>query len=1102
MKTKALPIKQLVVLLMICFLLLPAISVIAQKSSISISVSKKSYNGSDESCFGSNDAELTIVADGGSGNYQYSIDKGKNYTENNVFSNLKTNKNYEVLVKDNLGNKSDVKMVWVGKISNPVTFNTTNVTNATCATAHDGVIEVGAHGGTGQILFSIDNGDSYQSGNSFTGLAKGNYSIIAKDVNGCTAVRNVSVGAGPDVSVSVYYQQDYNCGGWGKGTINFGGNGGKWDFDYFIDGVASSNNVSGLSVGQHTLKVVDVSGCSATKDITIKAPYTAILSGDTTVRPNTNASLKINIEDPSGSGSTLYKVTYKNNQGTIFTKTNLKKGENSISVTVSEEVTYSLLTVEKTSCEGYAGGKAVIKVSDENVWLGVNSNWNNSNNWSLGSVPTSESKVRIPVTENNPIISGIASSKSISISMNAGLQIAGILNLGEAINAMENNVVDATTGSINYCGTSPQTIESAMFKDYGIKNITISNSVTLADSLNVFGLILFNGTNNIFTTNDHLTLKSTPDGTASVGKMVDGNRITGKVVVEQYFPAKKGWKFLSVSTQPNQTIHEAWQEGQPTGNTTGIRGFGIQLTGTPADWASQGFDAKSPAPAIKTYNSATNLWVGMNSTRVPFNQPSNAYMTFVRGDRSANAVNSPETPTILRSKGELKYGDQPVVTVPAGQFVAIGNPYPSDIDMSKINTSDEMFFYVWDPNLGNSYGAYQTFIKTGKDQFTAIPGGGSYTTLSQNIIPAGQAFFVFNANGGTVQLTENCKAMSNANPGNTRSMSVEKYLNSDRLIINLYSVTGGQEKLVDGVLQNFSAEFTNDLNGYDALKSVNTGENLSIKRGGKLLAIESKAFNRNADTTVLNFTGMSFTTYRFKVEMNQVGENYDAVLLDKFTGKRTVIRNSEVSEYEFQIINNASSYAPNRFEILFVQRVAMPVAFTSVKAEKKNEVVAISWSVENEMNVASFEIERSADGLKFNSIGSVRANKVSNYTFMDHHSNAGVNYYRVVSVDIDGRRNYSSIVKVVMDVAVESISVYPNPVVGNSINLRIKQSDKGIYYLSIKNQLGQQIYSEQISYDGSYSKFVLNPVQRLSEGVYTIDISHPTGAHSTVRFVK
>lgn len=499
-----------------------------------------------------------------------------------------------------------------------------------------------------------------------------------------------------------------------------------------------------------------------------------------------------------------------------------------------------------------------------------------------------------------------------------------------------------------------------------------------------------------------------------------------------------------------------------------------------------------------------NLWIGVPSTLSPFTNSSNAYMVFVRGDRSANATTSPESPTVLRTKGALKSGTQSTVSVPADKFVAVGNPYASPLDMSKIKTDGNTFFYIWDQNLGNSYGAYQTFMKISEGEYMAIPGGGTYTTLSENIIPAGQAFFVYNGNGDMVTIDENSKAAMNTFQSNSRNMATNSQVEkADQLNLKLYSVSNtGSQNLVDGIFQNFSREFNSSIDASDALKSANSGENLSVKTAGKLLAIESKSFSENNDTTLLNMSGMSYMTYRFEIEFNQVNVDRDAVLIDKYTNQRTNISPNSKTFYEFDVNKDANSSISSRFSIIYVPKRTLPVTFTSVKAEKKQESVNVSWAVEKEVNVKSYIIEKSLDGSSFTQIGTINSANVANYSFSDGNPANGINYYRVVSMDIDGRKGYTSVVKINMIRTNENVAVYPNPVVGNNIHLEMKFQAKGIYYISIKNQIGQVIHNSQVDFDGSKTNFDVNPSKKLSSGVYTIEIVLPSGDHSVVRFIK
>jgi hypothetical protein len=59
--------------------------------------------------------------------------------------------------------------------------------------AEDGVIQITANGSQGPYLYSIDDGDNYQSDSIFTGLAPGVYPVRVQDAAGCEDVQVVTI---------------------------------------------------------------------------------------------------------------------------------------------------------------------------------------------------------------------------------------------------------------------------------------------------------------------------------------------------------------------------------------------------------------------------------------------------------------------------------------------------------------------------------------------------------------------------------------------------------------------------------------------------------------------------------------------------------------------------------------------------------------------------------------------------------------------------------------------------------------------------------------------------------------------------------------------
>ena len=238
----------------------------------------------------------------------------------------------------------------------------------------------------------------------------------------------------------------------------------------------------------------------------------------------------------------------------------------------------------------------------------------------------------------------------------------------------------------------------------------ISNNVSLQGNASLTGTLSFGSTGEMFTTNDNLTLKSTAVNTAAIGEIINGNSITGDVTVERYIPAKRACYYLSVPTHTFQSVKQAWKEGAVHSEDNFVSGYGTQVTDNTPTWAADGFDYYSPdGPSVKKYNPVTKTYIGIANTSVNI-ASKEGWMTFVRGDRTAIGLGAISTPTVLRTKGSLHIGTQPVISIPARQFIGIGNPYASPLDMRKISRSGiPNVFYIWDPNLGTGLGAFQTF---------------------------------------------------------------------------------------------------------------------------------------------------------------------------------------------------------------------------------------------------------------------------------------------------------------------------------------------------------------------------------------------------------
>jgi serine protease AprX len=189
---------------------------------------------------------------------------------------------------------------------------------------------------------------------------------------------------------------------------------------------------------------------------------------------------------------------------------------------------------------------------------------------------------------------------------------------------------------------------------------------------------------------------------------------------------------------------------------------------------------------------------------------------------------------------------------------------------------------------------------------------------------------------------------------------------------------------------------------------------------------------------------------------------------------------------------NAMPAAARQFTIVWtgLQGSALPVelnAFTAKVVGKKRAL--LNWSTASEKNNLGFEVEMSAvtEGTVFRKVGFVKGNGTSattqNYQFTTDDLQAGIYYFRLKQLDIDGQMVYSTVksVEVKDDVVT---SVYPNPA-KDMIHLDINLEAGANVTATIFNQLGQVsqiILPKQYLEVGKYNFSV--PTTNLANGIY------------------
>ncbi len=459
--------------------------------------------------------------------------------------------------------------------------------------------------------------------------------------------------------------------------------------------------------------------------------------------------------------------------------------------------------------------------------------------------------------------------------------------------------------------------------------LTVETDIKIAGILDIVqGTLKLTG--NIHILSDGISTASVAPITGAI------NYGTGRFVVERYIPNhSKAWQFLAVPTT-GQTVNAAWQEGNAP-LVAGRAGLGTIITN---NVAGTGFDIiGGTGPSMKMYDTTgAGSWKGISRTDTAIYNKK-GYMLFVRGDRTVTTTTATATATTLRTTGKIfdpVSNIPPVTTIGFGKFESIGNPYPSAIDFSNDlavlkSVNVQKVFYTWDPKLGgsNNVGGYQTFVKgTGAD-YTVLPGGGSYPVAGtvQNLVQSGQTFFARTFGGtGTITFTESAKVSGSSlvtRPGNSAGVK--------QLRTNLYAVSGDSTVLLDAVLNEFRAGFTNGIDILDAVKLNNTNETLGISSGETILAVERRSDIRPADIISYNLSRLKLQQYEFEfIPVHLFKPGREAFLEDSYLQTLTRVSLTESSRIRFDVLNNPGSYATDRFRLVFKQK-RVPIVYSNDK---------------------------------------------------------------------------------------------------------------------------------------------------------------------------
>jgi hypothetical protein len=565
-------------------------------------------------------------------------------------------------------------------------------------------------------------------------------------------------------------------------------------------------NVTWTAAGSGEVRVAETGSATVSSSLPVEInPLPP--AGNTVSDPETCANAPASIIVYGAPAGLTYQLRLNTDNTPAGTPvSSMGGGDVILTVTQAVPTTYNVWATNEYGCGTMLTDLAVVGINNDQVWTGATGpDWSVADNWSCGIVPLPDASITIPVSPNDPVISGGETGmiNNLVIDPGATLEISGS-TLGITGTITGGGIIDAMNGTIVMNGASAQSINPSRFLNNSIRNLDINNTsgVSLSGPLSLTGILRIQ--NGSLASGGNLTLVSTASGTA----LIDGSGsgiVTGNVTMQRYLPSAFGYKYISSPFQ-----------------SATVSGLSDEL------------DLSAGFPVLYRYNEAstTSGWVTYTNPGDPLSPLSGYTANFgssgvpLTADLTGIVNNGALFATFTNNNNTYTEG-----------FNLAGNPYPSPIDWdatagwTKTNIDDALYFYR--ASTTDEYGGtYSTYIN-----------GISSDGLASPVIASMQGFFI-HVSGGTYPVTG--------------TLGLD---NSVRLATLSPSLVKSEEKAPSGILK-LTATFSDDpltadpaivyFNGkagsgfdprLDALKLMNTDyyiPNLySLGSDGKKLSINA-----------------------------------------------------------------------------------------------------------------------------------------------------------------------------------------------------------------------------------------------------------------------
>lgn len=238
------------------------------------------------------DGTISGFATGTPGPFTFSLGTGAVQSGNQfVFTNL-CEGTYDIIIEDGTG-CTEIITAYVGldSLSSIIVDAIVDNGNAcSIATVCDASAVITTSGGVAPYQYSIDNGVTFQSNDTFPSLCAGTYVANVQDANGCSSIYTFVITGPQSLSIqsTEYFASCNNNQGGQNSYISVSGNGGAAPYTYLWSDGTTSSVLQNPNAGTYTVIVTDANGCTISETFVVPTNQCYTISGNVYVDVNGN----------------------------------------------------------------------------------------------------------------------------------------------------------------------------------------------------------------------------------------------------------------------------------------------------------------------------------------------------------------------------------------------------------------------------------------------------------------------------------------------------------------------------------------------------------------------------------------------------------------------------------------------------------------------------------------------------------------------------------------------------------------------------------------------------------------------------------------------